>query len=114
MRNVPVVVVHLQDAMSTAGEDVKIFMPSPLLLLPTVRRMGRLLFIDCMALTTATTTKANWDGWRVKKIGRRQCHGMPPLLFLLSVFVGSKVYVKKKAGEKAKRGEVEEGNKKRS
>ncbi len=66
MRNIPGVVVHLQDAMSTAGEDVKIFMPSPFPLLPTVRRMGRLLFIDCMALTTATT-KANWDGWRVKK-----------------------------------------------
>ncbi len=113
MRNIPGVVVHLQDAMSTAGEDVEIFMPSRLLLLPTVRRMGRLLFIDCMALTTAATTKTNWDGWRVKKIGRRQCHGMS-LLFLLSVFVGSKVYVKKKAGKKAKRGEVEEGNKKRS
>ena len=36
MRNIPGVVVHLQDAMSTAGEDVKIFMPSPFLLLPTV------------------------------------------------------------------------------
>ncbi len=70
-----------------------------------------MLLIDCMALTTATT-KTNWDGWRVKKKGRQQCHGMPPLLFLLSVFVGSKVYVKKKAGRKAKRGEVEEGNKK--